>query len=365
MIPARTRRPRAVGMVGIAVATVVLSGGCVSSGEPPLQIGSKRVAVDLRFKDDAKADPPKPPTVVELPPLNPTDTFGMPRILPTVTRHEQPASTADCAAGPTDAPAREVAPTTFTKPPRAGSYPALLEGSFDISVGALHVPFQGKVETTVTYANVQANGTGAATTYSYDVIVKLGEASTTTSYLVRPASADVQLVRQVSVSPAGTSGFEPLQPMTWYQMKGVGTGPGDTDQWSSAGTDPARARTFTLEGSNVERERIDVCGAVHETFRVHQREHGRSLSPGSGVDTYDTTESAFPAVPGGTSGSPNIYNVATQLGGLVLRTEYHYTQTGSTTNADGSRSSVTATVNASLTLLSTSPQPTGAGDGSS
>jgi hypothetical protein len=331
-------------MVCAALAVVVMASGCARQGASPIQIGSKHVAVDLAFKDDAKADPPKPPIMVELPAFNPTDTFGLPRI---VAAPGKPAPSVECAAAPPGTPAEEIAPVTITEPPRAGVYPALLKGRFDLVVGDVHHPFEGETKTTVTYANVHTNGTGAEQTFSYDVIVKLGDTTTTTSFLTRPASADVQFVRQVSVTGADTRTFEPVAPMTWYQMKGVGTGPEGTDQWNSAGSDPAGARVLTLQGSNVERERLDVCGTVHESFRVLQREHARALGS-SGVSSYDTTEPD--------PGSPNVYNVATQLGGLVLRTEYHYTQSGTATGPDGNPVPVTATVDATLRLLSVSPR---------
>jgi hypothetical protein len=336
---------RSIRIVSAALGLAVLSSGCASGGDAPIQIGSKHVAVDLAFKDDAKADAPKPPILVEVPAFNPTDTFGLPRV---IAAPGKPAPTVDCAVAPPGAPAEEVAPITITEPPRAGVYPALLKGHFDIVLGETHQPFDVTTKTTVTYANVKTNGTGADKTFSYDVIVKLADTTTTTSFLIRPASLDVQFVRQVSVTGPETRTFEPLAPMTWYQMKGVGSGPGGSGQWSSAGSDPAGTRVLTLEGSNVERERVDVCGTVHESFRVFQREHARALGTSDGVSSYDTTEPD--------PGSPNVYNVATQLGGLILRTQYHYTQSGTGFGADGKAVAVTANVDATLALLSTSPR---------
>jgi hypothetical protein len=280
-----------------------------------------------------------------VPAFNPTDTFGLPRI---VAMPGKPAPAVECAVAPPGSPAQESSPVTITNAPRAGVYPALLQGRFDIVVGDVHTPFDVKTKTTVTYANVKTNGTGAEQTFSYDVIVKLGDTTTTTSFLTRPASLDVQFVRQVSVTGADTRMFEPLAPLTWYQMKGVGTGPNGSDQWNSAGSDPAGARVLTLQGSNAERERLDVCGTVHESFRVLQREHARALGTSGGVSSYDTTEPD--------PGSPNVYNVATQLGGLVLRTQYHYTQSGTATGSDGNSVPVTATVDATLSLLSVTPR---------
>lgn len=357
--PTPARRLRAIA----AVLALVTTASCANRGSP-IQIGSKRVAVDLQFKDDTKADAPKPPIVLELPAINPSNTLALdlPKQVPP---RVVPAPVDPCPAAPAGTPARELAPTKITQPPRMGVYPARVEGKFDITVGASQLTFQGRAPATVAYGNLQKTGTGDATIYSYDVIVKLGTTSTTTtSFVLRPASGDVQLVRQVTVSPTGTDSFQPAQPMTWYVMSGVGTGPENTDQWSSAGLDPTTSHMLTLQGSNVARDHVDVCGAVHDSFRSQQREHGLSASPmAPGLFTYDTTEpsgyvpTGVPATPpgGDAKGSPNIYDIAPQFGGLVLRTGYHYTKSETTAGAGGTMVSATMAVDATLTLLSTVP----------
>jgi hypothetical protein len=82
--------------------------------------------------------------------------------------------------------------------------------------------------------------------------------------------------------------------------------------WRSAGVDKARRTALSIEGSIESAQPVDLCGELVDSYRVVTKETFANLATGesSGTDTD----------------ASNVYNVATQLGGLLIRTELHYTQ---------------------------------------
>lgn len=336
-----------------ALAIAVLAASCGDGGATHVTIGLKRVGVDLAFRDDEQ--PGAPVSVGEIiAPLAVAAPFNLAparRSLRPPLRISSP-----CPPAPPGANPDRTAPAFITEPPKAGVYPALLKAKGQLIVGPLTFPLSGTIPTTVEYANVSKHevpavvfaGTETAPAkveWTYDHIVRLGTIESTSSFRLRPdeSTPDILLERRVETTEQTTTTFDPTE-LTWYQMLGEGRGAGGTDQWNSAGVDPASKWTATVQGSNTTREPVDVCGTMHDTYRVDQKERIVSADPANPFE-YRTKED---------QGTPNVYNMATQLGGLVLRTEYHYTQTG-TADYEGAKVAVTLDVDATLSLLRTEP----------
>jgi hypothetical protein len=74
---------------------------------------------------------------------------------------------------------------------------------------------------------------------------------------------------------------------------------------------------MVVQGKILKRELVDVCGAVYDTYQVQSTERIVNLTSQYSSSTSDATD------PSGGSGHPNIYNIATQFGGLFLRDEEH------------------------------------------
>jgi hypothetical protein len=377
----------------VAIAVITLS-SCAQTGTPPVQIGLKRVAVDLTFKDETKA----PPSVVnELIPqlIQPAGNFVFGSGLSTLPRFPAGLSASCPKADPAAVP-EKTASVLITQAPAVGTYLARISGKVTVSIGGLGLTLQGTFPATVKYSNVKkivTPGQGIpggphfadSTSYTFDYSFTVLGTTTTDSFLM--TQSDIQLVQQVVQSSYGTTTFTPTSPMTWYQMKGEGKGTGGGDQWTSAGFDPNIGESSTISGSNVKREQVDLCGAVFDSYRVEQKEHSVIFDKASPTapKTYDTKE---PETVGGTNvnqtandsgvsptipppaggavsnpltrdGSANVYNIATQLGGLILSAGYHYTQVTTVPGPGGAAVPFSLDADYDLVLLSATPLPLG------
>lgn len=116
----------------------------------------------------------------------------------------------------------------------------------------------------------------------------------------------LELVRLHERSEDDEMTVEPTPPVTI-----VGLGQGEGDSWNSAGMDPDTGMVIVIQGRIERRELVDVCGEVHDTYRVVSDETMVDFSSGFRRETEE----------------PTVYNVATQLGGLFLREEVHSTTT--------------------------------------
>lgn len=77
---------------------------------------------------------------------------------------------------------------------------------------------------------------------------------------------------------------------------------------------------MVVEGEILEREPVDLCGEMYDTYRVRSSER-LILLEGPGAFTQVTDDTTVEG------GEPNFYNVATHFGGLFVRTESHMTTT--------------------------------------
>ena len=303
------------------VCLVLLAAACGGGGETELEMGLRRVTLDLAFESD-DVDPQR--QVAGLPPVVQTD-FALTSGNQLVVR-QPPASSllpvlpGDCpAAAPGSVPA-EPATVDITRPPLAGVYSTHNQGTLHVQSGAMSFegpyPRQGRVE----IANVtdetpppDALGQPGARTIEFDHVVPVGNRTTTTRF--RVTSTELLLVSRQIKTPEAEFSFNPTPPVT---MMKLGTGEGDT--WTAGGTDLVTGATMVVDGEILEREAVDLCGEMLATYRIRSSERLVLLTgPSSFTQVTDDTSTE--------SGEPNFYNVTTHLGGLFVRSEMHMTTT--------------------------------------
>ena len=130
----------------------------------------------------------------------------------------------------------------------------------------------------------------------------------------RLTSRRLLLLQRETTTADGAMTFTPDPPLTLVEHAD-----GEGHTWRSAGVDVETGTAMVIDGLVERREPVDVCGTMHDAYRVVVTERMVNLATG---DTSGTAE-----------GDANVYHVASQLGGLVLREDLHFTQ--AITTADG------------------------------
>lgn len=128
--------------------------------------------------------------------------------------------------------------------------------------------------------------------------------------------------------------FQPTPAVTFMTL-----GAGENSTWRSAGVDPNNGSTLVIEGRIDKRETLDVCGKIYDSYRVISNQRFSNV-----VASLERTTDA---------NDPNIYNVATQLGGVILREDINETSVF-TNRATGQRFS--SKVDFVGTVMSASPR---------
>lgn len=304
-------RSRLAPLLVLAVAGTACGGG----GEPPFQFGIRAVALNLAFKEPELAQPIAPNVIVKLiagvPGLEaPEDLadFATPPYQPPIA--VDPPSDA-CPKAPDNSVPGEVVTFAVEAPPAPGTYPRHNIGRINITGGAfpITVPFPSATFWQVGDAAPIAttDALGATTTVTqYDVTKTLSPAFVVTDrYEIRKDR--VVLVQRTTRTDTGETVFVPSPAIDFFVFGQEG------DSWNSGGVDLERGTSMVIQGKIEAREVIDVCGEVFDTFRVSSSETTVDLETG---DTSGTPQD-----------DPNIYNIGTQLGGLVLREDVHSTFT--------------------------------------
>jgi hypothetical protein len=120
----------------------------------------------------------------------------------------------------------------------------------------------------------------------------------------------IELVKRRTINQGVETAFTPTPPVRIYTFGDEGS------LIASAGMDTETNTAMVVNGKVEAREFVDVCGEVIDTWRVSLDEQMVNL------DTGETSGTA--------QGDPNIYNWATQYGGIVVREDVHYTATSRT-----------------------------------
>ena len=297
------------------VALVLLLGPACTPKRSPLEVGLKRISLDLAFKSEKGA-----PKAIPTPEQLPLDVQSVAQFavaapaeeFPNVAPAQSPvyfAPPPDCPAAEPDAVPELPVSVTITKPPKAGRFDRNVKGTFDLEGGL--IPFKGSLFPfdQIQYVNVTAPaGDG---TFTFSTLQDLGFGnSITNDYKV--LAKELDLVKRTTVLNKTTTTFTPTP-----AIKFIGLGVGEGDSWNSVGADPGSGTSMVVQGKIIKRELIDVCGSVYDTYQVQSTERIVNLTSQYSSATSDAND------PSGGSGHPNIYNVATQFGGLFLRDEEH------------------------------------------
>jgi hypothetical protein len=292
---------------------------------PDFNIGFRRVALDLSYKDQALAAPPTPEnTLIPQPVISSGLFVNLHPPIGKLPENPFPTVTNTCpTAGPNEHPDDPV--TVFAQvPPKPGTYLQHNTGKFSLGVGAVSGTFQMPKHSVeeiknVTKSQINDPVNGLTDVIQWDVVVPGLGGSTTTTYQTTFAGApatstiaqaaglpnshapagELDLVHLVIVSGDTTVDFKPDPPVTLMAFKnGTGT------SWNSAGIDQRDGTSMVVEGSITKRVNVDLCGKVYDTYEVSSQEHITNLKTGltSNTDPND----------------PNIYDIATQYGALTL-----------------------------------------------
>lgn len=286
-------------------------------GDGGLDIGVRRVALNFVFEDEALAEPARPETIIRVAPLPPEvqqpadlERFRTPPAAP-----EVPISLL-CPAAP--AGAAPAIPVTFEVdgPPAVGGYSRHNKGTIDIKGGPFDfrlpfppwstwkIPAVEQVEEEETLEPGQPPVVHA----EFDIHKIVYESfKVIDRFRLNSDDQKIQLVRRTTVNDGVEQIFEPSPPIDFYVF-GV-----EGDEWTSAGVDDERGTAMLFEARIEKREVVDVCGEVIDTYRVVASETMVNLRTG---DTSGTSDD-----------DPNVYNVATQYGGMVIREDIHSTIT--------------------------------------
>ena len=326
----------------VLLLATLLTTGC-SVDAPPLELGVKRVALSLAFAEEELAEPVAPRVLYELVPA-PPELIAAPDVPYVAPSFELPSFLA-CQPAPEGAPLGAAVERVAAAPPVAGTYLRRNTGTIHIEGGVVPIdlpypPLSTWVhgeptEVSVTPTPVAGNSfqvpTEPAPADEYEVVKTLTPDFTITDRLRRTPTA-IELVSRVTNANGTESTFTPEPPIIVHQFDVEGT------QWTSAGMDTATGTAMLFEGTIEAREIVDVCGTIVDTYRVTFVEQVVNLRTGE--------------VSGSQPNVPNAYNIAPQLGGLIVREDVHSTLTAREPNSG-------ATVLVQMDYVSTlaSPDP--------
>ena len=355
--------------LALALASTITGlGACGAGSGRSFEIGLRRIAVDLAYTDEAKLPPPIVVTKEEIiaapPPISVPGfvTQIAPEIVraspPATVRPTPPAPTPACPKAAADARPRLPVRVFVTDPPKMGVFPTRVDGTVALAstIGTLKFPlptvgaFQIR---NVQQTSVQDTTNGPTTIISYDVIEPTldgGSMVTTYQSTNSPSSSQGQVQRTATVGPQPLgeldlvsqvikspgkpdSRFDPKPAVIIMSFKS-----GEGTSWNSAGIDQATGTSMVVQGSIEKREVLDVCGTLYDTYKVTSSERVTNLQSGYSSMTAQ--------------GNPNIYNVATQLGGLFISRTVH-----TAAQAPSSSGAGTTTITLDYTSIVTTADP--------
>ena len=375
------RRAAAVAVAGLLVA------GCAGESNP-LEIGLRRISLDLAFRDADKALPVDPQLVItrilpaEFTPnlddvLEEDEPTATPRQRTVIRFPPPPARTPPCVeADPTATPDRQ-AFAVVKDPPQVGTYPRRNQGELDVTFATFNfqVPYPatsvwdiprvepgnapvavGEREEPVAPVPeaVKSNTTAAPPNFEFDVIRKAAPGYQTTdtySYTFTGVSGGdyLYLKRRVTIANGAESTFVPTPPIRIVRLGVSPGGDGTTSSASNhAGIDRTTNVAMTIQSDIIGREEIDVCGEVVDTYVVKFQERVVNLAKQP------------PDVSGNEPDKFNVWNIQFDNGLLLVR-ESVDTVTRTSATVPGTPAPVPIEIKAKYTstLRSLTPLPLG------
>lgn len=373
-----TRRPTRLRVLALLLAAMAMAGAC-GGREDPLEIGFRRIALDLAFKDADKAVPVEPATIIRQF-VEPDTVFTIEeaegpgplepqvrRVVRTVPRREQRV----CPTAPEGAAPQTPAFAVVKDPPKVGNYArhnegklgiALATSTFDLPVPALstwqipRVDFVNgstlvadrDVETLAPPPEVRGNTTVFPEVPEFEMTRKLLPGfSVTDTYRYTYDGATggdfIYLVKRVRVTQGKESVFTPSPPIRVVKLN-VPEGNIADAGVVHAGIDQSTGVAMTVQSQVLSRELVDVCGEVVDTYRVQIKENVVDLSK------------EVPETSGNEGDTANYWNIQFDNGLLIVREEVHSTYR-TTTEVLGQPVPVTITYDYTSTLDSLEPGP--------
>ena len=374
-------RPRKV--AARAAALVALCGVVVSAcaeRQDPLEIGLRRVALDLAFKDAEKAAPVSPRQVVaQLGAADPTILQQIPEEEPEVEEPARrgpriiviPAKKTEPECEPAPPGANYDVPTypVVKDPPAVGTYTRRNNGTLKVETAAFNLDFPYPPKTNVDITDIQF-----VTASSYLNAEEADQANLPptvrndatafpprTEYsMTRYGPSGLKVVDRYRYSSGGTTGgdylwlirrettlegkttvFNPTPPIRYVELF-VPEGP--DSEVTHAGTDRETNTALAVQSKIVGRESIDVCGEVVDSFRVEIIENFVDLSQQP------------PVVSGNETGTANYWNIRFDDGLLIVQEEVHSTYRG-TMQIAGAPVPVTLRTDYVSTIDALTPKP--------
>ena len=355
-------RRRLLAAAVLSVSVPVLAGCGINSGRG-FQVGVKQVGVNLSFANGSLVTT----RIVHLPPV-PVASYGAflaqvtqlsnVQAVNGITGFPPPTALAGCPKAPTGARPDQAVKVVVTRPPATGVYREHNTGKFTLVEDGLTFsgpyPPQGEFsiqnESTKSAAD-SVNGT--VTDFYFDLVVTGVDGSvTTTTYraqiqeggVVNKAqleastgpgtTGELDLVKQVVQNSQGTSTFAPSSPVEIVAFnRGVGA------SWNSAGVDSSSGTVMTVSGSITAIDWVDVCGRIVEAYRVVSNE--KVSNPNANAAFTSSTNQS----------DPNVYDIAPQFGGLIVRAHID-----TTTTYTANKSATVVTLDYTSVLDSVTPQ---------
>ena len=325
----------------VAVASVA---ACASGDAGALEFGVRRLALDLAFVDEDAAPPPEPEVIVRVIPappevLQPGFDFDTVRDVSDAPPPPLPPLPEPCPTAPPQATVRLVASPEVLEPPAPGDYPRRNSGTIEIVAAGLPVkipyPFLSSWEVSEPEEITRPGPLGVAGTETvatqFRITKKVSPTFTVTeTYEIGPEA--LLLVERRTVSEGAETVIRTDPPLDFFKFGAEG------DEWVSAGADTENGYGVVIQGTISDREVIDVCGELIDTFVVDYTEQIVNLTTGETAGTSPD--------------EPSTIYIAPQYGGIVVREDMHTSQRV-TTEDDG-----TAIVNFDYLSTLTTIEPT-------
>lgn len=294
----------------LVVLLAVLAVSATACGpDIPIEVGIRDYSTDIVYgaqRQPTALPPPVPaanpspgfPGFIVPPPPASAVTSLPPPPLPTLP----PAVVACPVDDPFDFPA-EPATRTIVASPTAGVYTFRQGGTFVVGD---QPPRPLPAESLRQIRDVVADPESGDLTYDV-VIESLGD-TTTSSYAVRQTTGDpsldgVFLTRVVTRRADGSA--DEFTPVSGARIIALPAGP--SVSWNDAAIDPLRGSSLVVQGTVVDKGRVNACGTVLDAWTVEVT--GRLLGPDKDLLVTAT------------------YQVGTQFGGFVLADQVTITGT--------------------------------------
>jgi len=299
----------------LAVALALVASACGGGGDERFNFSVKELSLDLVFSEEELKVPVPPRIIVEHLPAPPEARVEVG--LPPIEREAVEPLYPPCPEAVDGAiPEKRVA-FLFDDPPLVGRYTRHNTGSLKLSGGAVNLSFPFPPRSTwVIPATEQVTMTSALGTetqvWEWDVEKRLFPGYTIVERMRLTAEA-LQLVKRTTITESGEEVFAPSPVIDVYRFLATG------ESWQSAGVDTETNTAMLWEALVEDREVIDVCGSLIDTWRFSVRSTMVNLTTG--------------AVSGTVQGKRDIYNIAPQYFGQIVREELYQQQ--STRTEDG------------------------------